>query len=207
MKSVHCFIILLILQAAHLASAEYQALSDADGRELEAKIVDSDGTTVSIVRKDGMRFELPIANLSTDSQKMIEAWLVSNGKVVFTAKEIEDFPYEVSFREVKKNYADSKSKIRIEKVRGTKPNFEKGGDYLMIGSLDSPRYEEEYLFFGVENGNDSDIRGYSRWHRPEQRDTKFKVGLHIKGAGRALVGTFSDATSSKWRHTLFLENS
>ncbi|MGB0372941.1 MAG: hypothetical protein ACPGN3_16535 [Opitutales bacterium] len=70
---------LLILTAVSTSFAEtqldYVELLSADGRPIEAKIISQDGQTIRIERRDGQRFEVPLAQFSQESQSIITAQL------------------------------------------------------------------------------------------------------------------------------------
>ncbi|WP_309384513.1 hypothetical protein [Cerasicoccus frondis] len=184
--------------------ADSLTLTDQQGREITAEILDYNGEKITIRREDGAEFQLPLASLSAESKKAVNTWLEKSGLPIFTPQDIVRYPFEISVRETSKKYNDTSASIRIKSARGTKPTFEQGGEYLIIGEFYCPDYDEEFLFFGVENGNDADSNGYSRFHRPKEKETKFKAGLRIKGPGKALLGVFSDQ-KPKWRTVLYLE--
>lgn len=179
-------------------------MTDTQGRELEAEIIDYADGVLEIRRTDGQSFKFPMDKLSADSNELVFKWMKDQKFPVFLPEDIEKYPFEIKFSKTEKEYAESDAKMVILGTRGTKPQFEEGGEYLMIGEFDCPNFEEEYLFFGVENGNDQDSGGYSRFHRPKEEVTKFKTGLRIKGPGSALLGVFSDQ-KPKWRVVYYFD--
>ena len=71
-------VLLLALLAPLSALAEMRTLIDQLGRSIKADVISVEAGIVKIKRADGILFDLPLKNLSDDTQAELKAWAAQN---------------------------------------------------------------------------------------------------------------------------------
>lgn len=181
------FLLVFFPFTALLSNAEILTLTDIEGREMKAEVIDFTGKFLKIRREDGREFNLPPETLSKESLEKVNQWISESELPIFSPADYERFPYEIIVRTTQEEMKPSASRISIERVRGTFPKFEEKGEYIVIGTLLSDNFAEESLIFGTEKGFDGVISGYARNFNSEKRWTHFKLAVKAKGGGRLLL--------------------
>lgn len=200
----HVVILFLLALAFPRLSANFLTLVDKDGRELKAKVVDTDALALHVIREDGRSFKIPYDNLSEGSLKKINEWIRESKSTFFSPQDYESYPFEIDARTSVESLTHSGSRISVIKVRGSEPKFIEGAEYVVIGSLVSDNYDEESIFIGRGNGFDATTGWYPRIFEPKERWSKFKLGVRLKNKDMlelALVGR----NSSRRLQVLILE--
>jgi hypothetical protein len=82
-----CVLLFLITTIASEAGAELRGWTDATGRAIQAELVAVDGTNVTIVRDDGLRFTVPVDTFSAEDRLYVKNWIQRN------APEMEGAPW------------------------------------------------------------------------------------------------------------------
>lgn len=68
--------IFLLVAIASLAHAEMRTFTDAQGRTVQAELIDASATTARIRRADGQSFDIPLETLSAADRAFVEAWVL-----------------------------------------------------------------------------------------------------------------------------------
>jgi hypothetical protein len=61
-----------------LAQEPLRIFTNKSGRKIEARIISSEGTKVTIVRKDGKSFTIALSSLSEADQNYIQTWIAES---------------------------------------------------------------------------------------------------------------------------------
>lgn len=121
----------------------------------------------------------------------------------YTGEIAKRFPYKISARKRIEN-RNSKSRITITALYGSKPTIEENGEYLIYGKLEWTRGSKEYLYFGAQ-GHDAGILGLERWFYPKQTVSNFTLGIKPGPNSPLFIGTFAKPKDN-WKYTIWLTN-
>ena len=137
-----------------------------------------------------------------------ESWLpaaITGPEIVgeYTGKTVKRFPYKISaFKRIENR--DSKSKITITALYGSKPTIESGGEYLIYGKLEWTPGSKEHLCFGAA-GYDYEILGLEMFFHPKQAVSYFTLGTEPGPNSPLYIGTFTKPDNDR-KYIIWLTN-